>query len=248
MSDIAISSKEKWEKVADWWFEETKNGDLYQNTIVVPYLDQLLEIRKSEKVLDIACGGGFYSIKMAGAGANVTAFDFCEKLINKAKEQTKEKKLPGRIDYLVIDACDPVQLSQIDDNAYDAALCTMGLHDMYDIEPLAKKLHNALKPDGRFVFAIPHPCFNGDAIIKKNAIEVNSYNTTKAEAGIAKPGQPSEHIMWSRSISSTLTPFFNAGFILDKIVEPVFTKETIDRFPKIWLEIPPAFIARLRKK
>lgn len=245
--NIAEESKKKWETVADWWFEQTKSGDLYQNTLIVPVVDELLNIAHDENVLDVGCGGGHYPVKMAMKGAKVTAFDFCEKFIEKAKIEAEEKSLSSKIEYLVIDACNSDELEKIEDNKFNIAVSLMALQDMYNIQPLAEKLYKALKKDAGFVFAVPHPCFNNDAETKDNSVEIKSYNTFKAESATAKPSQPSQHLIWSRSISYYLNTFTDAGFAVDKIVEPVFNKENISRFPKIWMEIPSAFIVRLKK-
>ncbi|HAC20219.1 MAG TPA: class I SAM-dependent methyltransferase, partial [Dehalococcoidia bacterium] len=39
-------------------------------------------------------------------------------------------------------------------------MCNNALMDMPTIQPLADSLCRRLKPNGRFVFSVPHPCFN----------------------------------------------------------------------------------------
>ncbi|HIO62776.1 MAG TPA: hypothetical protein EYN37_00875 [Dehalococcoidia bacterium] len=52
---------------------------------------------------------------------------------------------------------------------FDAAVCNNALMDMPTIQPLADSLCRRLKPNGRFVFSIPHPCFN--AVSSQKTVE-----------------------------------------------------------------------------
>jgi 2-polyprenyl-3-methyl-5-hydroxy-6-metoxy-1,4-benzoquinol methylase len=54
---------------------------------------------KDQNVLDIACGNGLTSRRLAALGANVTAFDFSANLIEKAKTRPN---LDSRIEYYVM--------------------------------------------------------------------------------------------------------------------------------------------------
>lgn len=52
--------------------------------IVRPNVEKLLEINKNDLVLDIACGNGNFSERMAKQGATVVAFDYSSKMIELA--------------------------------------------------------------------------------------------------------------------------------------------------------------------
>ena len=68
----------------------------------------------------------------------------------------------------------------------------MALMDMAEIGPLARGLVSLLKPDGRLVFSVTHPCFNSagtsrvveeyrdeEGIQQRRAIKVDSYITPR---------------------------------------------------------------------
>ena len=58
---------------------------------------------KGQHILDIACGNGLTSRRLAALGANVTGFDFSMNLIERAKTRVNPQSL---ISYHVLDATD----------------------------------------------------------------------------------------------------------------------------------------------
>lgn len=112
---------------------------------------------KSQNVLDIACGNGLTSRRLAALGANVTAFDFSANLIERAKARPN---LDSLISYHVLDATDEQALLALGQHRFDSALSNMALFDMSEIEPLFRILPKLLKPNGVFVFSLMHPAFN----------------------------------------------------------------------------------------
>src|SRR5512134_2667970 len=104
------------------------------NLLCWPSLVSLLDIHPGCHYLDIACGNGLTSRRLAALGAKVTAFDFSANLIEKAKARSSSLQSP--ISYHVIDATDENQLLSLGEGKYDAALSNMALFDMADIETL----------------------------------------------------------------------------------------------------------------
>ena len=137
--------RETWETNARFWEENMGEGNDFVNELVRPTVERLLLPRKGERLLDIACGNGLTSRRLAGAGADVVAFDFSEEMISIAKEQVE-----GLIDYRVIDAMDSEALLQLGAESFDGALCNMAFMDMADIKPLMNSLTILLRPGGRF--------------------------------------------------------------------------------------------------
>ena len=106
----------------------------------------------------------------------------------------------------------------------------MALMDIADIRPLASALFRLLKPGGRFVFTVPHPCFN-TASVKRAAeeedrdgdlrtvhyVKVSEYLTPSAGPVIGIPGQPVPHLYFDRPISLLLKTFFDVGFVIGRV-------------------------------
>jgi 2-polyprenyl-3-methyl-5-hydroxy-6-metoxy-1,4-benzoquinol methylase len=249
-------ARDAWNANAAFWDERMGEGNDFLDELVWPATERLLAIRDGDRVLDIACGSGVSSRRLARAGARVTAFDFAEQMIERARARG------GDIDYRVIDATDEQALTAL--GRFDAALCNLALMDMAEIAPLYAALSAVLAPGGRFVFSVLHPAFNNPwtvqtadledrdgLFVTTYAVKVPRYRTPGRRVGIAMPGQPRPHPYFHRSLEALLGPAFAAGLVLDGIEERSHAPENRGGSqPLSWngnfSEIPPALVVRLR--
>jgi SAM-dependent methyltransferase len=220
----------------------------------------MLNIQAGEVVLDIACGNGQFSRRLAGLGATVVASDFSPKLIELAKGRTSENG--DRIHYHVVDATDEVQLMALagaDNQRFDAAVCLNALMDMPAIEPLFRSVAKLLKPSGRFVFSVMHPCFNGLSIAMQPeladyddkptySIKVSRYLSAEVTKGLAISEQPVQQYYWHRPLHMLLNSAFENGLVMDRMEEPVLRPETPPKSAFDWAnyDMPPLLFVRLR--
>jgi len=250
-----------WETNAKWWDAYYQEGNDFHLTLIAPATEALLAVREGETILDVACGNGVFSRRMAQLGASVVGFDFSEPFIECARQRTVDHA--DRIEYRVLDATDREAMLDLGEGRYDAAVCTMAIMDMSDIDPLADLLPRLLKPDGRFVFSILHPCFNqtgcrlvleeeerDGALVVTPAVKVVRYMTAGSSMGIGIPGQPVPQHYFHRPLHQLLRTFFDRGFVLDGLEERAFDgleearpRLCWDHFP----EIPPVLVVRLRR-
>jgi 2-polyprenyl-3-methyl-5-hydroxy-6-metoxy-1,4-benzoquinol methylase len=260
--DLSSEGQAIWNQNAPFWDEYMGEGNNFQRILIGPATERLLRLEEDELVLDVACGNGNFSRRMAELGAQVVAFDFSPAFIERARLRTRDTRFSGRIEYQVIDATSREQLLELGRERFDAAVCTMALMDMAAIEPLLNSLHELLKPGGRFVFSVMHPCFNSSGahkvveeedregkIIYHPAIKIESYATPYATRGLAVSGQPVPQYYFHRPLSMLFTHCFNAGFVLDGIEEPAFHNEVAPNRPFSWPnfpDIPPVLVARMR--
>jgi SAM-dependent methyltransferase len=166
----------------------------------------------------------------------------------------------------VIDVTDYDALIALGEARFDAALCNMALFDIADIDPLMRALPKLLRPAGRFVFSVLHPCFNnpfsvqmseledrGNEFVTTYSVKISQYLTPLSRAGLAMPGQPVPHPYFHRSLSAILGTAFAAGLVLDAFEERAFPAEHRGgSFPLSWSghfsEIPPILVMRMTKR
>lgn len=159
--------REIWNQLAYWW--DRRAGDTgmeISRRVILPVMKPWLEPLAGRHILDVACGNGWLSRRLAGRGARVTAFDFSRALIDRARQRTP---VGADILYRVLDAAKINELRALDRQAFDAAVCNMGLMDMQDIAPLFAALKELLKPGSRFVFSMLR--IEGDAPDRIRAYE-----------------------------------------------------------------------------
>jgi 2-polyprenyl-3-methyl-5-hydroxy-6-metoxy-1,4-benzoquinol methylase len=256
---LNAESRAIWDANAEAWDRKIGAGGGWQTTIIAPTVERLLDIQPDERVLDIACGNGQFSRRLAELGAWVVASDFSPKLIELAKSRTTEHR--ERITYHVADATDERQLlalAEPENRPFDAAVCNMALMDMPAIEPLFRAVAKLLKPDGRFVFSIMHPCFNGlsMAMLAERAdyadqptyaIKVSRYLSAEVTKGLAISEQPVEQYYWHRPLHTLLNSAFASGLVMDRVEEPaITTTPPTNAFDWSNYDMPPVLFARLR--
>ena len=255
-------TREAWNRNAAFWDERMGEGNDFVEVLLWPATERLLDLGPGERVLDIACGNGLTSRRMAAAGAKVVAFDFAEEMIAHARERTIEHA--ERITYLVLDATQEDVMLQLGEGQFDAALCNMALFDMAEIGPLLRALARLLCPGGRFVFSVLHPCFNSPhmahvaemedregEIVTVYSVKVFGYITPTVARGAAIFGQPKPQLLFHRPLQVLLGAAFQAGFVLDALEESAFPPEHPHGSSQLswggnFSEIPPVLVARLR--
>ena len=259
-SDLSQEVRDLWNQNAAFWDEYMQEGNDFQRALIGPATERLLDLQAGERALDIACGNGSFARRMAGLGAQVLAFDFSEEFI--ARARAKSAEYADRLEFRVVDAADREQVCALGTGRFDAAVCTMALMDMADIGPLLESLPALLKPGGRFVFSVPHPCFNQAQVnmvveeedregelITRYYLKVADYIRPTAHKGIGVIGQPAPHYLFHRPISLLFNACFRASFVMDGLEEPVFDAQAEARRPFSWAnykEIPPVLVARMR--
>lgn len=255
-------ARQAWDANAAFWNERMGEGNDFFKMLIWPPTQELLGPVAGRAVLDVACGNGVSARRLAALGARVVALDFSAEMIRWARQRSQNEA--HNIDYRVADATDPSQLLGLGPGRFDAAVCNMALFDMDPIAPLLSSLARLLKPEGRFVFSVVHPCFNGlgmsnlaemeerdGQIMLKYAVKVWRYLTAQTTWALAMPGQPQPQPQLNRSLSVLLGECFRAGFVVDGLEERSFPPGYVTgTFPLSWSgnysEIPPVLVVRLR--
>jgi 2-polyprenyl-3-methyl-5-hydroxy-6-metoxy-1,4-benzoquinol methylase len=258
---LVQSTQAAWEEKAAFWDGQMGDGNQFHRVLVGPSVERLLGIRPGERVLDVACGNGVMSRWLAQLGATVVACDFSPTFLERARARDDDQA--DKINYHLVDATDSTQLLALGVGQFDAAVCTMALHDIPTIDPLLHALGQLLTPDGRFVFAVPHPCFNAaggttvvleedlaDTLTAVYAVKVYRYLSVPVTRDAGMVGATTTHENFHRPLHTLLGACFAAGFVLDGLEEPAFGPGDQSSRPLGWANvkgIPPVLVARLRR-
>ncbi len=252
-----------WNSNAAFWDERMGEGNDFVNLLIWPAVERMLPVEPGMEVLDVACGNGLTSRRLAERGATVTAIDFSTEMIAHARRRSA--RYGSRIAYQVMDATDEQALLALGEGRFHAALCNMALFDMAEIEPLFRSLASLLLPGGHFVFSLMHPCFNNpftthvaetgngrEGNVTTYAVKVYRYMTSASAHGTAISNQPQAHVYFHRSLATLLGAGFRAGFVVDALEERAFppSDDPAQNRPLNWSgaysEIPPIMVVRMR--
>src|SRR6516225_2900146 len=79
--DLNQETRKIWDQNATFWDEKMGDGNDVQRLLVAPATEHLLNLQPGEAVLEIACGNGVFSRRMAELGVRVTATDFSSSML-----------------------------------------------------------------------------------------------------------------------------------------------------------------------
>ncbi|MCL5676107.1 MAG: class I SAM-dependent methyltransferase [Patescibacteria group bacterium] len=215
---INKNNKLFWDEFADRYDKLVREeGDRWQKSIVNPFVFKLLGNFKGKIVLDAGCGNGYLSRIIAKTAKSVIGVDFTNKLLEKAKESSKDIL---NLSFLLSD----LENLPLTNNSFDIILCNLVLINVENLEVVVNELARVLKGNGFIVVSITHPCFENPpytpAIKNKKgetvAREVYRYFPTGLIVNTTEENQLHYHYL----LSDYINIFSQAHLYLEKMIEP----------------------------
>lgn len=209
-----------WDEVASWYDDVIKEDNSFQNKVILPNILRLLDIKKNDKVLDLACGSGFFSNEFSKAGAKVIGVDIGKELIEIAKKNYKD------VEFFVSNSDD---LSSIKDTSINKITIILALQNIENIKNTIEECYRVLKNNGKLFIVLNHPAFR---IPKKTSWgfddenkvmyrRIDEYMTESREKIEMNPGLKNGKftISFHRPLQLYFKTFDKAGFYIKRIEE-----------------------------
>ncbi len=154
MTRLGKGNRDGWDALSDWYdLKQGEVGDLWHRALIDPVLLKAVGDCRGKHVLDLGCGNGYLSRRLARQGAEVTAVDASPKMIKNAKARGRG----SAVRYVCSSAN---QLRDVPNSKFDIVFANMSLMDISDAEGAVGEAARVLKKGGRFVVSISHPCFD----------------------------------------------------------------------------------------
>jgi ubiquinone/menaquinone biosynthesis C-methylase UbiE/post-segregation antitoxin (ccd killing protein) len=151
-NQFKMAQRKGWDSVAegwkDWWEHIEKGAQKLSQRLI-----ELAEIKRGQRVLDIATGIGEPSItaaKVVGTDGHVLATDISRQMLAIAKERATLLRLQDIIEFKENDA-ENLDLAYL---SFDAALCRLGLMLFPNLDAAIRKIYSSLVSGGRFAAAV----------------------------------------------------------------------------------------------
>jgi SAM-dependent methyltransferase len=251
-----------WEANAENWTRLVRSGfDLYRDKLnTQAFLAMLPDVRGLHG-LDIGCGEGANTRKLARLGARMKGVDVARGAICHA--QATESAAPLGILYQVSDGT----RLPFAGSTFDFAAAFMALMDMPDHGRALKEAARVLRPGGFFQFSVLHPCIAvphrrvlRDRLGNVLGVEVGSCSESMSgrknewrfpgpRAGERREREPLRTPVFHRTLSSWVDLIGAAGLVIEKMGEPIAMEEE-DAFEPIVADTrtEPLFLqVRVRK-
>lgn len=200
------------------------------NLFEIPAFMALVPELEGKAVLDLGCGMGERCMDYIRQGAaRVVGIDLSENMLAVARE----KHSHPRIEYLRL----PMERIGELEGRFDLVVSSLALHYVQDYAGVVSAVYGLLKPGGEFVFSQEHPlttCFSTgerwtrDANGEKIFANISDYSVDgERETTWFVPGLKIYH----RTFSTVVNTLIDAGFTLQRLVEPIPTPELLEAYP-----------------
>jgi SAM-dependent methyltransferase len=206
-----VGDRDVWDPKAEEWAAKIGDeGDENRRYQSDPVLWRLAGDVRGLRVLDLGCGTGYLTLKLAARGGKAIGVDVSPKMIQVAKRRAAAKGV--RLDLRVDDAA---ALATVPAGSIDLVLSNYVLMDATDLDGCVRSAARVLVPRGRAIFIFSHPCFPLEP--RPSYFEEHSYQ--ESWGPFSTP-----FVVHHRPLSRYVGAFLAAGFGIETIEEPVVPK------------------------
>lgn len=232
----------------DGYKQIRENEGNANNIFEEPALFSLMPDLKDKTVLDLGCGFGGHCLHFIREGAKkVVGIDISEKMLDIAKAENNN----SNITYLNMPMENITELN----GKFDVVVSSLALHYVEDYAALVHNIYGLSNENGVFVFSQENPlntCFSSgkrwtkDEKGKKLFANISNYGIDGERESIWFV----DHVKkYHRTFSTIINTLIEEGFSIEKLIEPVPTKEILEKYPEyIDLFHKPDFLLGKAKK
>lgn len=146
-------SDSAWEAQARWYDQrQGDEGDDFHRDLVIPAVLRHLAAKPGERILDCCCGNGVLGRHLAATEVRSVGVDASPSLLDAACERAGEWE-----EYVLGDAHKLDKLLPAE--SCDHAALVLALQDLDPIDTVLRGCATVVKPGGRLVVVLTHPCF-----------------------------------------------------------------------------------------
>jgi SAM-dependent methyltransferase len=223
-----------WDPLAAWydgWVGE--GGSEHHQKLAIPAALELLDLDGSDRVLDVGAGQGVLAPSVAETGAGYCGVDAGSRLIGIAR-----RRHGGLGEFIVGDARKLESVKGLAPESFSAVVFLLSLQDMDPLDDVLRGAAWALRPGGRLVALLTHPCFRiprqsgwgWDEGRKLQYRRIDRYLTPLPVPLKAYPGETGVSRSFHRPLSDYINGLGAHGLFVSRILEiPTYKRVTGDR-------------------
>jgi len=179
-----------------------------------PAMLSLLPKIEGLDILDAGCGSGWYAAQLLARGANVTAIDASQSMVDYARAKLASDVKSGRLDLRVADLGSALPFQNA---SFHGVVSPLVLHYMSDWRPALSEIHRVLRKDGWLLFSTHHPAADAERFQTRNYFATEHIIDHWDWVGRVE--------FFRRSLTEIFSSLRESRFLIDKVVEPVPTEE-----------------------
>jgi SAM-dependent methyltransferase len=218
-----LTDSQAWEDNADFWIEIMRRElDRFRTELTDQAALSAIGPPEGRVILDAGCGEGYLSRKLAQLGATAIGVDQSAKLIEAARSMTSGSGSTFKIG-------DITSMGGLDLPPIDVVVANHTVNDLPDPVLAFREFAQVLKPGGRAVILMLHPCFYASrtdrerGTVSDDATAAETYFTPRqlsdhfVVAGLRSPAPVSRYL---RPLSDYVEGLEVSGFCGVDLAEP----------------------------
>ncbi len=213
-------------------YKKLRNVEANANNLFeIPALTSLLPNLQVKKVLDLGCGFGEHCKKFVNLGAEkVVGIDISSKMLEVAKQNNCDAK----ITYLN----SPIEDISLLNETFDVVVSSLALHYVENFSNVANSVYSLLNKGGVFIFSQEHPLVTSHSGGNR---WTRNENGEKLHLNLSNYGIEGERTttwfvdnvkVYHRTFSNIVNTLIEAGFSLERMIEPFPTADLLEKYPK----------------
>lgn len=148
-------ARASWDRNATAWdAHQGMAGDAIRRYITDSPVMSYINPVTGKNVLDLGCGNGYLAHTVAAAGAKVIAVDQSADMLRHARSRAPDD---GMVHYVQTSLYD---LSMLEPESFDLIVSNFVMQDVSDLDKAFREARRVLRPEGRLVVVITHPCYS----------------------------------------------------------------------------------------
>ncbi len=207
------------------------------NLFEIPALFSLLPDVEGMRILDLGCGFGEHCKGFIEKGATeVVGIDISEKMLKIARVENSDPS----ITYIKMPIEELGTLTEKHQIAggFDMVISSLVFHYIEDYSGVVKNVSSLIRTGGRFIFSQEHPlatCYSGgdrwtkDEQGRKLHLNLKDYGRERENASTWFVDNVKRY---HRMFSTIINTLIEAGFEIEKIIEPIATEEILKEYPE----------------
>jgi SAM-dependent methyltransferase len=199
-----------------------------------PAMLRLVDDLEHRRVLDAACGPGFYLERLSGRGAELLGCDASPTMVDLAR-----RRVGASVDLRVHSLDEPFHW--VPDESIDLVLCALAYHYLNDRPAFLREAFRMLRPEGSVLISTHHPTADWRRL-------GGSYFDEGAVTETWSKGW--EITAWRMPLTRITEELAAAGFLIERLIEPRPAPEMARTHPETFarLTAEPGFVVfKLRK-
>lgn len=177
-----------------------------------PAMLELAAEVKWRRILDIGCGAGVLAQELIARGATVSGFDASQEMIALAR-----KRLGDSADLRVSRLGEQLPY---EDGSFDDAVASLVFHYLPDWSLALREIRRVLKPRGRLIMSVNHPI-----LYPWNHKGSDYFKVTEYSDEVNLNGESHELTYWHYPLHVMASAVLEAGFSIERIWEPPYSKD-----------------------